>query len=216
MSDFEDKARKAAIAMVGRLEQQVGDPNKIQAEIIKYGQSVAGKTGEDAMRVQREVELARAYMAVSDGKGGVLRTGASSVALRNWDNAQKGMNATGQILVSQQWAAQHNRADLMTERMQEKFGAVKVTDTRHDPQLSHGKLRGLRGHASVGGMVMGAALSLGAALLGRQLFGHDSKPEGETIDMSRLTSSLGPAEPTAPASPVQSPAIKPRPTLEHN
>lgn len=216
-------AMKDAKELVMRLEAQIGDPNKMQAHLGKMYERAEAQTPRARIIEQHTIELARAYMGVSDGKGGVDRS-AHSTALDRFRNAEKGFMGDGRTpLTSQRDALQFGHHDLLTEDMQKRMNAVPrrsadnvsashgtegARATGHQPakpavervSVTTGHARPSRGFASVAMMAATAAVTaIAIPALSHLGVGHKAEePAIRMAELSRAADGLGAAPATAP------------------
>ncbi len=231
MSDYNDKMRREAMQLVTELEssplthrrpvygqggritghQQLdyADPSAMKGQLAKmYEKADSTLTGQAKFDELRKLEIARAYVDVSDGKGGLLRVmerdygagGYKADPERVHPNAMERFKAAvdGHLndanktpLPSQRMAVEMGKPHLLPEGMQKRFGQAARSDVAE--RVTVGALKSQRGHVTG---KFAAVLAAGAAVvaIAAPALSHITKPEAqpqEKVTMDALVSSRG-------------------------
>ena len=231
MSDYNDKMRREGMKLVTELEASplshrrpvygqggkitgyqpldYADPNAMKGQLARMYEKADGSlTGQAKFDELRRIEIARAYVDVSDGKGGLLRTLERDYGLSGYKadpervhpNAMERFNSAvdGHLndanktpLPSQRMAVEMGKPHLLSEGMQKRFGqAVRSNVVEH---VAVGALSSQRGHVST---KFAAVLAIGAAAvaIAAPALSHITKPEAqpqEKVTMDALALSRG-------------------------
>ncbi len=221
--------REQAIELVRGLENAYGgDKNRIQADLGKKYEKSEAQTPRNRVQEQHVIEIARAYVHVSDGNGGVIpkdqRTSTRNDAANDrYKFAQAGFMGDGRSpLTSQIEAIKHGLHDLLTPEMQQRYKHVKMP-TVDSPIANHGNegarpvkhaapakpavervsvsmgsSRPTRGFATVAMMATTAALTAIAIPALRHL-GVDMKADEPAIRMTSLSQAASGLDANEPA-----------------
>ncbi len=128
--DLINEAKELAGVAVKRTLTRGGSENLLRAssELSKMVEPILGDSSRNAsdLRKLHVIEVAREYLNVMDGKGGVDPK-ANRVGLRNYHNAIDGLNPGGSLSLSQQLAADMGHYDVLTDAVKErKNGGVTI------------------------------------------------------------------------------------------
>lgn len=211
--------------LVNSLEQQGLGQTAINHELSKMNMQAGKMTDVGQYEELRKIELARAYVGVSDGKGGVSRE-AHTVSRNAWESVLSGKAPNGQGLSdSHRFAASINRPDLMLEEHGKRFAATSHVASSHaaaearpsgafnsgsrpaervSVSTSHGPARGF---ASVKMMALTAAVTAIAVPALRHLL-PERVTEPPQIRTSALERALSEIEHGAPATPASAPLVQ--------
>lgn len=196
LSDTATEARE----LVQELERTyAGDRDKISTHLSKMHTNAEAESAQHRIPAQLKIEIAQAYLDVSDGKGGVNRnrTGASNdPKLNRYDAAAKGFLSDNKTYsASMREAITLGLPHLMTPEVQRRNGlhhgprqeSVRVSmETEAARSVRGGHGRPSRGFAMIEALAA-TATALAFSIPALRYLGVDMKAEAPAIRMTSLS-----------------------------